>query len=116
MKLNKVILSRCQQFITLWTLSGCLLFLIFCTAYADTKYTIYFYNPETNINNFASLKIEFDRYLSDYGLFKFQPFSDRKIFEKFIAGKNDGVDIYMTKPFALDEIVKKAVEILGIKP
>lgn len=91
MKLNKVILSRCRQFIALWTLAGCLLFLIFCTAYADTKYTIYFYNPETNINNFASLKIEFDRYLSDYGLFKFQPFSDRKTFEKFIAGKNDGV-------------------------
>ncbi len=91
MKLNKVILSRCRQFIALWTLAGCLLFLVFCTAYADTKYTIYFYNPETNINNFASLKIEFDRYLSDYGLFKFQPFSDRKTFEKFIAGKNDGV-------------------------
>ncbi len=91
MKLNKVILSRCRQFIALWTLAGCLLFLVFCTAYADTKYTIYFYNPETNINNFTSLKIEFDRYLSDYGLFKFQPFSDRKTFEKFIAGKNDGV-------------------------
>jgi DNA-binding response OmpR family regulator len=31
-------------------------------------------------------------------------------------GKDVGVDIYMTKPFDLDEIVKKAVEILGIKP
>jgi hypothetical protein len=86
--------------------------LVFCTAYADTKYTIYFYNPETNINNFASLKIEFDHYLSDYGLFKFQPFSNRETFEKVIAGKNDGVFLlsswhyqYLAKKLPIESVL-----------
>jgi DNA-binding response OmpR family regulator len=30
-------------------------------------------------------------------------------------GKDVGVDIYMTKPFDIDEIVEKAVEVLGIE-
>jgi len=65
--------------------------LISTKTFANNTYTIYFYNPETNINNFASLKIEFDKYLSSYGPFQFQPFSDRKSFEKYIVGRNDGV-------------------------
>ncbi|MEE9214977.1 MAG: response regulator [Thermodesulfobacteriota bacterium] len=31
-------------------------------------------------------------------------------------GKDVGVNVYMTKPFDLDEIVEKAVEVLGIEP
>ena len=91
MKLNKVILSKCRLFITLWTLAGCLLSLVFCTAYADTKYTIYFYNPETNINNYALLKREFDKYLSDYGNFEFQPFSNSDTFEKYAIVEPEGI-------------------------
>ncbi len=68
-----------------------LLLLTLFKAFSNSRYTIYFYNPEININNFASLKSEFDKYLSDYGPFQFQPFSDRDTFEKFIVGKNDGV-------------------------
>jgi ABC-type amino acid transport substrate-binding protein len=68
-----------------------LLLLAFFKAFANSRYTIYFYNPEININNFASLKSEFDKYLSDYGPFQFQPFSDRETFEKLIVGKNDGI-------------------------
>jgi hypothetical protein len=79
--------------------------LVFCTAYADTKYTIYFYNPETNINNYALLKREFDNYLLNYGSFKFQPFSDRKTFEKFIAGKNDGV--FLLSSWHYQNLVRK---------
>jgi hypothetical protein len=67
------------------------LLLIPTKIFADDTYTIYFYNPETNINNFASLKTEFDQYLSSYGSFQFQPFSDRNSFEKFIVGRSDGV-------------------------
>jgi len=68
-----------------------LLLLAFFKAFSNSRYTIYFYNPEININNFASLKSEFDKYLSDYGPFQFQPFNDRETFEKFIVGKNDGI-------------------------
>jgi DNA-binding response OmpR family regulator len=31
-------------------------------------------------------------------------------------GKDVGVNVYMTKPFDLDEIVEKVVEVLGIEP
>ncbi|MCP5006365.1 MAG: phosphate/phosphite/phosphonate ABC transporter substrate-binding protein [Planctomycetes bacterium] len=59
--------------------------------FTDSTYTVYFYNPETNINNYVLLKGEFDKYLSDYGPFKFQPFSDRKTFEEFLIKKKDGI-------------------------
>lgn len=58
---------------------------------ADHKYIIYFYNPETNINNFASLKKEFDVYLSSFGEYQLQPFSEREIFDKVISEKKDGI-------------------------
>jgi hypothetical protein len=80
---------RYQQ-LTAFCLLICLL-LFSPKTFANGTYTVYFYNPETNINNFASLKIEFDKYLSSYGSFRFQPFSDRKSFEKFIVGRRDGV-------------------------
>ena len=82
--------NRYQQ-LTAFCLLISMLLLISTKTFASNTYTIYFYNPETNINNFASLKIEFDKYLSSYGSFEFQPFSDSKSFEKFIVGRNDGV-------------------------
>ncbi len=82
---------RIHQLLITFCLTTCILLLISTKAFTDKTFTIYFYNPETNINNFASLKTEFDRYLSNYGSFQFQPFSDRKSFENFIVGRNDGV-------------------------
>ncbi len=46
---------------------------------------IYFYSSESNINNFKSLKLEFDRYLSTHGPYEFQPFSRRDLFEGQLA-------------------------------
>jgi hypothetical protein len=54
---------------------------------AQDKVTVYFYSSETNINNFKSLKMEFDRYLSAHGLYEFQPFSDREAFENYVKDK-----------------------------
>lgn len=59
--------------------------------FAGQKYTIYFYNPETNINNFASLKKEFDTYLLSFGEYQFQPFNERETFEKLISERKDGI-------------------------
>ena len=81
--------KRYQKLIA-FCLLVCLL-LISTKTFSKNTYTIYFYNPETNINNFASLKVEFDKYLSSYGSFQFQPFSDKDSFEKFIVGRSDGV-------------------------
>lgn len=51
---------------------------------AAEKIPICFYSSETNINNFKSLKMEFDNYLSKFGAYEFQPFDNRETFEKHI--------------------------------
>jgi len=51
---------------------------------AADKIPICFYSSETNINNFKSLKMEFDAYLSKFGSYEFQPFDNRENFEKHI--------------------------------
>ncbi len=53
----------------------------------SNKVFIYFYSSETNINNYKSLKMGFDKYLAEYGPYEFQPFEDRETFEKHIKGK-----------------------------
>jgi hypothetical protein len=53
------------------------------------KTVIYFYSSETTINNFKSLKMEFDRYLSKIGPYEFQPFSSRATFERHIKGREN---------------------------
>lgn len=60
-------------------------------ASASTGQTIFFYNPETNVDNFATLKTEFDTYLAGQGGYTFQPFNDRSNFEKMLMGKPDGI-------------------------
>lgn len=75
---------------------SCILPLILCviillsraSALADPeKIVIYFYSAEANINNFKYLKMEFDRYLAQFGDYEFQPFSDRNTFEEHVKGK-----------------------------
>ena len=61
------------------------------TTFSSQSQTIYFYSAESNINNFKFLKMEFDRYLSDFGSFTFQPFANIKTFEKFIDSNFSGI-------------------------
>ncbi len=82
---------RCKSIITYCLLISLLLLMSLSNVFARSTYTVYFYNPETNINHYSLLKGEFDKYLSNYGPFKFQPFSDRKIFEEFLIKQRDGV-------------------------
>ena len=63
---------------------------VFCViSLGSGKIKIYFYSSETNINNFKSLKLEFDRYLSKLGPYEFQPFSSRDVFEKQVKDKEN---------------------------
>ena len=80
------------------------------TTLAGSRQTIYFYNPEININNFASLKKEFDTYFSSYGEYQLQPFSEREIFEKVAVSKNDGIFIISSWHY------KKLKETIPIEP
>lgn len=76
-------------------LSGFLLCLtvLFCMAppilAGPGKVKFYFYSSETNINNFKSLKMEFDGYLSKFGSYEFQPFDKRELFEQHIRNKEN---------------------------
>lgn len=62
-----------------------------CCALAAAGQTVFFYNPEANVDSFATLKAEFDTYLSGQGSYNFQPFSERNTFEKMLADKVQGV-------------------------
>ena len=63
-------------------------FAILCVlSVSADKVVIYFYSSETSINNFKSLKMQFDRYLAKFGPYEFQPFSEREAFEKHVKGK-----------------------------
>lgn len=68
---------------------------------------IYFYNPETNINNFSTLKTEFDSYLFTKGNYQFQPFNDRNNFENIInTNKNS---IYILSSWHLNSLKSKKI-------
>lgn len=58
---------------------------------AAARQKIYFYNPESNINNFSSLKTEFDSYLSGVGNFEFQPFASAQTFEQFLSQEQESI-------------------------
>lgn len=69
--------------------------------------TIYFYNPETNVNNFATLKAAFDTYLLNHGGYYFQPFENK---EKFEAAVHEGKgDIYLLSSWHLKALQQQNV-------
>jgi hypothetical protein len=55
--------------------------------FADSK-KIYFYTTEANVNDFKSLKVTFEQYLSKYGDYDFQPFNKKELFEQFLEKKD----------------------------
>ena len=69
--------------------------------------TFYFYNTETNINNFATLKMGFDIYFVNHGGYYLQPFDIRENFEKAIQDKKG--DIYLLSSWHLKELQLKKV-------
>ena len=80
------------------------------------KIPIYFYSSETNINNFKSLKMEFDRYLSKYGSYEFQPFEDRETFENHIKDKEKCLLLLSSWHFrSIDEAYYLAPVLVGVR-
>lgn len=68
--------------------------------------TIHFYSPETNINNFGTLKGEFDGFFAGLGGHKFQPYGDRAAFEKAMEG-NAG-SLFLLSSWHYPQLAKKA--------
>lgn len=77
------------------------------TWYNDKLPTYYFYNTESNFNNFAAVKMGFDVYLENRGGYLLQPFDLRENFEKAIKGKKG--DIYLLSSWHLKELQQKKV-------
>ncbi len=71
--------------------------------FADSK-KIYFYTTEANVNDFKSLKVTFDQYLSQYGDYDFQPFNKKEIFEQFL--KNQDIIVILSS-WHYKQIAKK---------
>jgi hypothetical protein len=71
--------------------------------FSDTV-KVYLYTPEININNFKTLKTSFDLYLSNYGDYELQPFTDKDTFEKYLKKKNS---IAILSSWHYFEIAKK---------
>ena len=69
----------------------CLLLLLMLLPLHVNAAYLYFYNPESNINDFRSLKTLFNRYLSSKGKYKFQPFKNKRTFERFLKKRKHGV-------------------------
>lgn len=67
--------------------------------------TIHFYSPETNINNFGTLKAEFDGFFAGVGGHKFQPYGDRAAFEKALAG---GMGLFLMSSWHYPQLATKA--------
>ncbi|HEX5330198.1 hypothetical protein [Sulfuricurvum sp.] len=80
-----------------------LIFLVVMTLCADNV-KVYLYTPEINVNNFKSLKMNFDSYLSIYGNYELQPFSDKETFEKYLKKRNS---IAILSSWHYHEIAKK---------
>ncbi|MDM8567342.1 PhnD/SsuA/transferrin family substrate-binding protein [Candidatus Halobeggiatoa sp. HSG11] len=63
-------------------------FIIFSTPVNATENALFFYNPESNINDFRTLKKLFDAYLTNYDSYQFQPFDNKNTFEGFLQEDN----------------------------
>ena len=87
----------------------CFLFIAgsYWSAHSNAGPIIYFYNPETNINNFATLKTAFDIYLVNHGGYYFQPFDNKEKFEAVIHEKKG--DIYLLSSWHLKALQQKNV-------
>lgn len=85
---------------------GSLLTLLFSLSVASTaKSTLFFYNPESNINDFRSVKTLFDSYLTTNGVYQFQPFDDKTIFENFV--KTNKEDVFLLSSWHYQNLVER---------
>jgi hypothetical protein len=79
-----------------------ILFLFLWPLKALSENTLFFYNPEANINDFRSLKTVFDSYLATKGTYQFQPFNDKKTFESFLNRQKK--DIFLLSSWHYQEL------------
>jgi len=67
--------------------------------------TLFFYNPESNINDFRALKKLFDTHLANNGSYQFQPFDEENIFEDFV--KKNKNDVFLLSSWHYQNLLSK---------
>ena len=67
------------------------LFLFTATPGLSADQTYYFFNPESSVDSYASLKSEFESYFLSRGGYQFQPFDLGDNFEKVLSSRSSGV-------------------------
>ncbi|HDN25534.1 MAG TPA: hypothetical protein ENG03_00255 [Thioploca sp.] len=72
---------------------------------AASRNTLFFYNPESNINDFRSLKMLFDSYLSSNGWYQFQPFNNKSTFERFLEKRQN--DVFLLSSWHYQNLVEQ---------
>ena len=80
-----------------------IVFLLCVMLFAET-HKVYYYTTDKNIDNFKTLKVNFDRYLAKYGAYEFQAFTDKEMFETFLKDENT---IVMLSSLHYKQIAKK---------
>ncbi|RLA69790.1 MAG: hypothetical protein DRG09_04940 [Epsilonproteobacteria bacterium] len=80
------------------------IFFLFCVMLFAEPHKVYYYTTDKNIDNFKILKVNFDRYLTKYGDYEFQAFSDKEMFETFLK---DNDTIVMLSSLHYKQISKK---------
>ncbi len=92
-------------------LLGFFLILVLSWAIAGVSTIISFYDPETNISSFTSLKVSFDNYLSKHTNYRLQPFKDRAVFQALNADKTDPVMLISSWQYGrLSAALRKRIE------
>jgi hypothetical protein len=93
-----------------------IIFYIIITLCCSTQWaianTFFFYNPESNINDFRSLKSLFDTYLQTQGDHIFQPFDKKEHFEKFLD--QNKTDIFLLSSWHYQNLVTQGYS--NLKP
>lgn len=77
--------------------------ILLCPAKWAIANTLFFYNPESNINDFRSIKSLFDTYLQAQGKHTFQPFDKEEHFENFLDQNN--TDIFLLSSWHYQNLV-----------
>lgn len=91
-------------------LLGILVVSLFSYALAEVNNIISFYNPETDISSFTSLKVSYDTYLSKRTVYRLQPFKDRTTFENLNENKQAPVMLISSWHYhLLDEKLKERI-------
>ncbi len=85
---------------------------LFSQLEATVESTLFFYNPESNINDFRSLKKLFDTHLSRNGSYLFQPFDAENIFEDFV--KKNKNDVFLLSSWHYQNLLEKGYS--NLKP